>query len=1202
MNTITVGKNMPNMNDYISFNSDFRDSVNLYLDLNKPEKINSYLPTKSSVDILSQYLDSIENNRQHATLLIGPYGKGKSHLILLLLAILSMDKSDKNNVSLLKALAKRVAATNKETAGVIEDIIKRKIKYLPVLIMSTQGDLNQAFMVGLNDALRREGLTELTPETYYTHAVETIDRWKMEYPDTYKKYVTALKNRKNNERAIYSGLIDCESEALDVFKEVYPDLTSGGMFNPLVNAEVLPMYKNISDKLVEDYGYAGIYIVFDEFSKFIEGQDRAHSGNNMKLLQDVCELANASKSSKTYFTMIAHKSIKEYGKYLSADIINSFTGIEGRIREVFFVTSTKNNYELIQSAIYKEDQLRKTAQYQHFVNKDRSAEFYRLQVFSSTFTKDDFEKTVLDGCYPLSPTSAYLLLNISEKVAQNERTLFTFISKQEQHSMAKYVATSKTDSDWIINADLIYDYFANLFKKDVSNEFIHNEWLNAEYALSQAEEREKQKFIKTLAIINIVNKPDELPADESILRLASGIKQFDEVLQELISDGLVYKKASINCYVFKTRATSELKSEIKKRKALRSNIPNVNGILSQISEKQYVVPKRYNYEYAMTRYFRCEYMDISTFLSIGDLSVVLQGGTFCDGKILFLYKEDDKDYSKKIKEAILNADVRNLIVVIGGSPFDCIDQVRELEVIQEMKNDPDYFKQDGYEVLEKEIPIIEEDLEKEIQGFLEKSFGLDSGKKTFFLDDGRVKVDNTVNIPGVVDVVCRAVYPESIRINHELINRENLSTAQIKKARKTIIEDLLSGSDTSGYMTGTSAEATIYRAVFVGTGIRSGEYAENVEKVVDIFRGFITSAGDSRSDISTLIEQLVVPPIAMRRAVIPLYLAYFLSERNEDIVVYFGDKEVPLKADIILNMCEEPDDYSIFISVEDIKKEKYIAELSELFSVHEKNRKNDSRIENLVAAMQRWFRALPQATKNIRNQTEYFSDKKIMKSVPRIRELLQSVEANPYEILFVKLPEIYETNDYKKIVQKISEVKGYLNGYLDWLSDEAARRTILLFDEKAKQNLNHTLQEWYQKQSDYAKNGLHSSKISAFMRCIEDNVEYEDAEIVKKVIHAVTDLYIDTWNDASLDKYLEDLAAVISEIEKLDDTSRGSGNCELKFRNKNGVEVKCYYEPVPESTGAIMRNIISDTLEDFNDLSVNDKVAILVEMIEKELK
>lgn len=1193
---------MPNMNDYISFNSDFRDSVNLYLDLNKQEKINSYLPTKSSVDILTQYLSAVENNRQHATLLVGPYGKGKSHLLLLMLAILSMDKNDKDNVALLQGLSKRVAKTDIETAKKIDTIIKNKTRFLPVLIMSTQGDLNQAFMVGLNDALRREGLIELTPETYYTHAIATIDRWKSDYPDTYEKYISALKERKIAERNMHMQLMNCDAEALEVFKDIYPDLTSGGVFNPLVNAEVLPMYKNIADKLVETKGYSGLYIVFDEFSKFIEGQDKAHSGNNMKLIQDICELANSSKSTKTFFTMIAHKSIKEYGKYLSADTINSFTGIEGRIKEVFFVTSTKNNYELIQSAIFKKDEIRKERQYQKYVNAERAKDFFGLLPFSSTFTKEDFNKTVMDGCYPLTPTSAYLLLNISEKVAQNERTLFTFISKEEQHSMAKYVLSSKPGKEWIINADLIYDYFKNMFKKDISNEFIHNEWLNAEYALAQVSDRHKRQLIKTLAVINIVNKPDELPADIDSLRLASGVPDIEGTVSALEANGLIYKKGSTNCYVFKTRATSELKTEIKKRKDLRASKPNSNKVFSDISETQYILPKRYNYSYAMTRYFRYEYMDVETFLSINDLSVITSDGAFCDGKIVALYAENDEDYAGQIERKVKTSSVQNLIILLGNKIFELSDQVQEYEVLQDIKGDPEFFRRDGFEVLEKEIPVIQEDLEKEILIFLNNCFGPQSGRKVYYFEKGKLHVESEKSLPSVADAVAFSVYPDSIRINNELINREALSTPQIKKARKTIIEDLINGEDTDKYMTGTSAEATIYRAVFAGTGIRDGKYADKVEPVVYIFRNFISEAGDNKKSVSELIKRLTTAPIAMRGAVIPLYLAYFLAERNEDIVIYFGDKEVPLNSDIILNMCETPDDYSIFISLEDIKKEAYISDLTKLFVVQEKSRKSDSRIENLVVGMQRWFRALPQATKNIKEQNIYVNDELILKSIPKVKNLLQNVEANPYEILFIDLPKIFGTTNYKKIVKYVSDMKMYLNGYLEWITGEAARQSILVFDDKAKQNLNHTLQEWYQRQSDFAKQGLHSNKITAFMRCIEENQAFDDSEIVKKVIHAVTEMYIDTWNDASLEKYIAELKLIKDEIETLDDSAKNDQNCELKFISKNGEEIKCYYEPVSEGTGAIMKNILSDTLEDFNDLTVNEKVAILLEMIEKQLR
>ena len=37
------------LSDYISFNMNFKTSINLYLNLNKADKIKSYIPTKSSL-------------------------------------------------------------------------------------------------------------------------------------------------------------------------------------------------------------------------------------------------------------------------------------------------------------------------------------------------------------------------------------------------------------------------------------------------------------------------------------------------------------------------------------------------------------------------------------------------------------------------------------------------------------------------------------------------------------------------------------------------------------------------------------------------------------------------------------------------------------------------------------------------------------------------------------------------------------------------------------------------------------------------------------------------------------------------------------------------------------------------------------------------------------------------------------------------
>ena len=84
------------LNEIVGFDESFKSSINLYLNLNNRDKVLRYIPTKSSVSFLNEYLNAVRNNKEQASLIIGPYGKGKSHLLLVLLAIVSMERSSAN--------------------------------------------------------------------------------------------------------------------------------------------------------------------------------------------------------------------------------------------------------------------------------------------------------------------------------------------------------------------------------------------------------------------------------------------------------------------------------------------------------------------------------------------------------------------------------------------------------------------------------------------------------------------------------------------------------------------------------------------------------------------------------------------------------------------------------------------------------------------------------------------------------------------------------------------------------------------------------------------------------------------------------------------------------------------------------------------------------------------------------------------------
>ena len=164
----------------------------------------------------------------------------------------------------------------------------------------------------------------------------------------------------------------------------------------------------------------------------------------------------------------------------------------------------------------------------------------------------------------------------------------------------------------------------------------------------------------------------------------------------------------------------------------------------------------------------------------------------------------------------------------------------------------------------------------------------------------------------------------------------------------------------------------------------------------------------------------------------------------------------------------------------------------------------------------------------------------------------------------------------------------------------AAEKTITVFDEKRKSDLYHTLKEWYDRQSEMAKNGLFSAQITGVMSYIGGMGIYDDCEIVRNIVKNVSEIYMDSWNDNSLEEYIEELRVVKKTVEGIGNEKSSNNVRELTFIGKNGESITRYYEPIDEGTGAILRNLISGALEDFPDLSVNDKVAILLEMIEKE--
>ena len=244
---------MKALHELIRMDSHFQKSVNLNLDLGSEDRLNSYIPTRSSLAILKRYLNNILGKTgEHATLFLGPYGKGKSHLLLVLLSVLQ-GKS--------KGILPKIEKIDPEAAKLIRRIRQEKRYFLPVLISGSGMDLNRLFLYALKEALEREGMSDIVPRSNYSEAVKVLNQWKQEYPKVYRQWQDCLKKHQETSEHLLKRLERMDPQAMELFVSYYPSLTAGSQFFPMVQSEAWRVYQETGRDLQERYGYEGIVLV-----------------------------------------------------------------------------------------------------------------------------------------------------------------------------------------------------------------------------------------------------------------------------------------------------------------------------------------------------------------------------------------------------------------------------------------------------------------------------------------------------------------------------------------------------------------------------------------------------------------------------------------------------------------------------------------------------------------------------------------------------------------------------------------------------------------------------------------------------------------------------------------------------------------------------------------------------------------------------
>lgn len=1181
--------------ELVKIDNRFQKSVNLQLDIGDMKKVESYIPTRSSLVILKRYLENLQvNNGENATILIGPYGKGKSHLLLVLLALLEGKSKG------LERVAERIEAVDKKAGTVIKEVWKKKQPYLPVLVSAGRRDLNETFLFALQEALKRKNLTELVPRSNYSEAVKIIEKWQKEYPAVYEALEQLVQVEKQTVADLKRQLENMNEQALKKFKAYYPKLTAGSVFAPMVQMDALQVYQEINQQLAQKYGYAGIIIVFDEFSKYMEGYEREHFSGDMKTLQDMCELANHAQSPRVSVILVAHKSIHEYEKGIDKSVKNAFRGVEGRLKEVPFVVTAQNSYELIADSIQKREpafaeafkELKRDNVVQEMIDIS-----YGLPCFTYLFPKkEEYEKVVVRGCFPLTPLCAYALLHISEKVAQNERSIFTFLTSKEQGSLSRVMGK---EQQVFVGIDAIYDYFKPLFKESNDQPQIHNEWLKADYALHKVTESAEKQIIKAISVIQMLRREEELPVTDEAIRAALGMEEtlYQKTMQQLCQQQIVIYRSSRGIYAFKNNVGIDIEKEIQKEIKKQPDYFPICDFLKKVSELEYVLPKQYNQKQCMTRYFRYEYMLQETFLEMQTTDYLFEG-QFSDGKILALVclKEIRK---KEIIEKCKQFDNR-IVVVIPDRAFSQLPNLRRLAAIEALKNQPDFIEENV--VLQQELELYTEDVAFEINAVLEEDFVPGNGMCQVVYEGGITeRFQNNVKFNRCLSDICDNYYRFSPKVNHELLNIQYVA-GQYLRARNKVVAAILE-EKAEQYEAGTAPECMVYRAAFIRTGIMGKQFQldKGCDRVLEEIESFFAKCSGERRKFSELYQLLQGKEFGVRKGILPLFIAQQLTMMEGTPVIYVKNKELEINEETLNRVNEFPEEYELYVEEEGAKKDQYLKELEKIWQIDDTvHFRKSARWSGILAEMQKWYRGLPQYTMT----TKHFKTKELQYIMP-LRNLWKRVEVNPREALFEKIPEITGKKELAEAVKVLADVKKELDCALPKLQKEAADGIRKIYGVQEESSLKASLVDWYQQWGTKAKNCILNTSAMNFMGYVEQLSTNDEQEIVSQISKKVLDIYIEDWKDETLEDFQKELQEIKEKVENAGQDTKEDGGKVIILRDGTGKEIQKSFDTKVEedSTSNYLKNMIDEALEEFGStLETNQKVAVLVNALEELLK
>lgn len=802
--------------------------------------------------------------------------------------------------------------------------------------------------------------------------------------------------------------------------EAQPELRDGRLRVPRIistaaeQGEIDPqrvadLFSEAVTLVAERTEWDGVVLIVDELGQFLNYAARQADERDLFVLQTLAEMAARSGSAPCVVMTILHQAFDRYATTAGAAQRTEWAKVQGRFIDLPFQEPPIQMLRMVGRALCSEGDDQFVEMRERWA--DENVEVAERLGLRPSDVSDNEWHTLIARAYPLHPTVLVALPLLFRQLAQNERSLFAFLTSPEPWSVQEFLQSAQvgsTEDDLpIYRLTHLYAYVHTTLGASLFSRARGQRWAELAEALAQLPAREGvlPDVLATIGTLGAMGQTRGLRASRGQIVFALqglyGEADVERALNELEARKHITYRQHRGSFVIWEGSDLDLDEMTQTaRRDIGDRVALVK-LLQQYANTTPIVARRHSYQTGAVRYFAVRFVDPAELVA----TLPIPGNA--DGDVLYVVPADDEMLlaAQAWAEHSDRAEDTQRIVVLPQRVRELRDLLLDVAALQQVLYTQPELDNDRAARRELSSRLVE--AQQMLTETITDTYG--AGLSRWYWRGAVKDVRSARQVDELLSYACDQTYHAAPRIWNELIIRRQLSTAA-SKARRNLIEVMLDHAHENALgLTGYPAERAIYESVFRSSGIhrqdadgawRFGAPPESdplkLSTVWQTIQQFLESTEGQAQPIEDLYKQLEAAPFGVKAGVIPLlFIAAYMANAGE-VALYEHGNFVPVP-DIATfeRLLRQPHYFAVRRSRATGVRMAIYERLARALAPRALTRDVQPAVLDAVTPLLRLATTLPQYTR---------TTKHISEQAQAIRQALLDARA-PDELLFEKLPQ-----------------------------------------------------------------------------------------------------------------------------------------------------------------------------------------------------